>query len=323
MEVKNMYENLNEVEKKFKMSEFPLNVAIEVGNHCNLNCTVCANDKITRKRGFIDIFLYKKIIDEISHVNPYTRIWLDYYGEPLLARYKLYYMIDYAKKKGLKSINLNTNGTLLNKEMAEMILDSGIDFISIDVDGFTKEVYEKIRVGASRDVLYDNIEHILKRKEEQNLKKPIIEVKVMEMNENRHEIDKIINYWRERGAWTTIRRLISWGGNCKDIKNDEICDRIACGNAVGICGITWEGDVINCVMDVDASLVFGNVYNTNIQQIWKERNQNMVTYHMSHEFDKLPTMCQNCTDWKIVGEMRYDEKGNEIIKNYQETQESF
>lgn len=318
-----MYENLNEVEKKFKMTEFPLNVAIEVGNHCNLNCTVCANDKITRKRGFMDIFLYKKIIDEIAKVNPYTRIWLDYYGEPLLVRFKLYYMIDYAKKKGLKSINLNTNGTLLNKEMAEMILDSGIDFISIDVDGFTKEVYEKIRVGASRDVLYDNIEYILKRKDEQNLKKPIIEVKVMEMNENKHEIDKIIKYWRERGAWTTIRRLISWGGNCKDIKNDEIYDRIACGNAVGICGITWEGDVISCVMDVDASLIFGNVYKDNIQQIWQERNQKMVTYHMSHEFDKLPLMCKNCTDWKIVGEMRFDEKGNEIIKNYQETQESF
>lgn len=96
--------------KKFEMKEFPLNVIVEVGNHCNLNCTTCINDKLTRKKGFMDIFLYKKIIDEIADNNVYCRVWLDFYGELLLVKYKLYYMIDYAKKKGLKNININTNG---------------------------------------------------------------------------------------------------------------------------------------------------------------------------------------------------------------------
>ena len=47
--------------KKFEMKEFPLNVIVEVGNHCNLNCTTCINDKLTRKKGFMDIFLYMQI----------------------------------------------------------------------------------------------------------------------------------------------------------------------------------------------------------------------------------------------------------------------
>lgn len=118
-------------------------------------------------------------------------------------------MIDYARKRGLKNIELNTNGTLLDEEMAEMLLDSQISFISIDCDGFSKETYEKIRVGANRDVTYANIEYILKRKRQLKLDKPIIEVKIMEMNENKDEIKDIINYWREKGAWTTTRRLIS------------------------------------------------------------------------------------------------------------------
>lgn len=45
-----MYENVKEIEKKFEMKEFPLNVIVEVGNHCNLNCTTCINDKLTRKK---------------------------------------------------------------------------------------------------------------------------------------------------------------------------------------------------------------------------------------------------------------------------------
>lgn len=311
-----MYENIQEVEKKFSMSEFPLNVIVEPGNYCNLNCTTCANNKLTRPKGQMDILLYKKIIDEIATENPYTRVWLDFYGEPLLQKFKLYYMIDYARKKGLQNIELNTNGTLLNHEMAEMLLDSQISFISIDCDGFSKEVYEKIRIGGDRDVTYANIEYLLKRKKELGLKKPIIEVKVMEMEENKDEIDEIVNYWRARGAWTTTRRLISWAGMCEDIKPEADTDRIACGNAVGTMAITWDGKVTNCVMDVDAQYTCGDITKESIKDIWNRRNQTMVSKHMEHRFDELPDICKTCTDWMIIGEERFDENGNPVQKNY-------
>ena len=249
--------------------------------------------------------------------NPYTRVWLDFYGEPLIQQYKIYYMIDYAKKKGLKNISINTNGTLMNEEMAEMLLDSGIDFISIDCDGFSKEIYEKIRVNADRDVTYKNIEYILMRKKELNIKTPIIEVKVMEMEENKDEIGQIINYWRERGAWTTTRRLISWAGMCEDIIPEAKQERVACGNAVGIMPITWDGKVVNCVMDVDAQFVCGDVTKNSLKSIWKERNENMVKLHIEHRFDELPLICQNCNDWTIIGEERFDENAKNIEKKYE------
>lgn len=146
------------------MHDFPLNVAIEPTNHCNFNCIMCSHDKMTRKKGIMDIRLYKKIIDEIADVNPDTRIWLDFYGEPLTIKYKLYYMIDYAIKKGVSNVNLNTNASLLDEEMAEMLLDSGLSYLSIDCDGFSNEVYEKIRRGGNRDKLFKNIEYLLQRK---------------------------------------------------------------------------------------------------------------------------------------------------------------
>ena len=63
-----MYENVGDIEGKYHMSEFPLNVIVEVGNHCNLNCTTCINDKLTRPKGFMSMTLYRKIIDEIHTV---------------------------------------------------------------------------------------------------------------------------------------------------------------------------------------------------------------------------------------------------------------
>lgn len=312
-----MYADINEVEKKYEISDFPLNIIIEPGNYCNLNCTTCANSMMTRPKGRMNILLYKKLIDEIAQENPTTRIWLDFYGEPLLQQFRLFYMIDYAKKHGLTNVNLNTNGTLLNQEMTEMILDSGLDFISIDCDGFSKEVYEKIRVNANRDVTYANIEYFLKRREERGLKKPIVEVKAMEMEENAHEIGDIIRYWRERGAWTTTRRLISWAGMIDEISPVAQKNRVACGYAVGIMAITWEGKVAGCVMDVDAKLVCGDVKAESIKNIWKRHVETMVKKHIEHRFDELPEICRNCTDWMIVGEERFDEHGNPVEKSYQ------
>ena len=314
-----MYENIQKVEKKYKESEFPLNVIVEVGNHCNLRCTTCLNHCLKRPKGYMDIFLYKKIIDEVAAKNPYARVWLDFYGEPLLVRYKLYYMISYAKQRGLKNININTNGTLINKEMAEMLLDSGIDFISIDCDGFSKEVYESIRIGADRDVFYSNVEYLLARKKERGLKIPVIECKVMEMEQNRHEIQQIVDYWSQRGAWTAVRRLISWGG-----KHSEICsqydlnvERYACGHAVGVCAITWNGDVATCALDAEGMGIYGNINHESITDVWKRRNESLVRKHLEHRWDEIPEICQKCPDWQIVGEQRFDENGHEVKRSYE------
>ena len=315
-----MYEQeLKELEKRFKITDFPLNIILEPGNYCNLKCITCAQSRLTRPKGQLSILLYKKLIDEIAAVNPNTRLWLDFYGEPLLQKYKIYYFVKYAKEKGLKSVEINTNGTLIDKEMAEMLLDSGIDFISIDCDGFSKEVYEKIRVNGNRDVTYSNIEYLLKRKKELGLKKPIIEVKTMEMDENKDEVDQIMSFWKDKGAWTTKRRLVSWGGKLDELRNDRFENRIACGYAIGILAITWDGKAVKCAMDVDAEYVCGDANTETIKEIWQRRNEDFVKNHLEHKWEKLPKICQNCTDWKTIGEERFDENGNSINKNYDET----
>lgn len=138
----------------------------------------------------------------------------------------------------------------------------------------------------------------------------------MEMEENKHETEKIIQYFRERGAWTTTRRLISWAGMCEEIKPETETERVACGNAVGILPITWDGKAVNCVMDVDSQYVCGDVKEETIKEIWMRRNQNMVKKHMEHKFEELPEICRNCTDWAVIGEERFDETGKPVQKDY-------
>lgn len=311
-----MYEKIDkELEARYKKTDFPLNVAIEITNHCNLNCIMCNNDKLTRPRGYISMSLYKKIIDEIAAESPNTRIWLDFLGEPMLVGWKMYYMIDYAKKKGCTNVCINSNGQLWTNELCDMMLDSGIDFISLDCDGYSAEVYESIRRGGKRDTFYNNIEYLLQEKERRNLK-TIVDIKVIEMEENKHEVDLILNHWQQRGAWTSVRRQHTWCGKFDNGNRNGQIERIACGKAVGVCAISWDGKMAECPWDSDCEHIFGDIHEASIKELWAKRNEAFVDLHLQHRWDELSEACRNCTDWMLIGENRYDENGNAMIRKY-------
>lgn len=309
-----MYEKIDmELEARYNLTEYPLNICIEITNHCNLNCVMCNNDKLTRSKGYISLETYKKIIDETAKEQPGTRIWLDFYGEALLVGWKLYYFIDYAKRKGLTNICINTNATIMNKEYAEMLIDSGVDYISIDCDGFSKEVYESIRVNGDRDKFYANVEYLLeyRNKVKSNV---IVDIKIIELDNNKNEIDQILSYWRKRGAWTAVRRCSEWVDDTNSIKKQK--DRIVCGHGIGTAAISWDGIVAGCELDYDLKFACGNINDELIKTIWKRRNEEFLKLQFEHKWDELPEICKNCSNWKNIGEMRYDESGNLMNRNY-------
>ena len=313
-----MYEKVNEhLEKRYKLTTYPLNIGIEVTNHCNLNCVMCNHDIMKRAKGFMPMDIYKKVIDETAKEQPGTRIWLDFYGEALLAGWKLYYMIDYAKKAGLTNVCINTNGTLMKPEYAEMLIDSGVDYISLDCDGFSKKVYESVRVNGDRDKFYSNVEYLLdyKRKKKSNT---IVDIKVIELEQNKNEIQQIVDYWRERGAWTAVRRCSEWVDSqhrdSNDINMKE--NRIMCGHAMGTAAISWDGIVAGCAWDYDLEMACGDINKESLKDIWKRRNEIFLSIHKGHKWDELPDMCKHCYNWMNIGENRCDEMGNSIQRNY-------
>lgn len=80
--------------------------------------------------------------------------------------------------------------------------------------GILKAFLKKICVGANRDEVYSNIERFIElrdKRQKENPKVPIVEIKTMEMLENKGEIDKIIEHWKNSNVWISKKRLISWG----------------------------------------------------------------------------------------------------------------
>ena len=117
-------------------------------------------------------------------------------------------MISYGKSAGLTSINVNTNGMLLTADLVEPLMNTGVDLIVIGIDGFSKEVFEKLRVNAKRDEVYANVEYLLKKRKEKD-DGPEIQVQFIEMEENKNELEQYKAYWLEKGATVKARRMPS------------------------------------------------------------------------------------------------------------------
>lgn len=276
-------------------SDFPKKFAIELCADCNLNCVMCHHDQMQRPKGVMPMALWQKCADEIAEVRPETEVWISFCGEPLLEPQHLVDVIRYGRSVGLKSINVNTNGMLLTEEWFEPLLDAGPHKIVFGVDGFTAESYEAIRVNGKRDVLYANIEGLLRARQARE-EGPDILVQYIFMDENEGEFETFRDYWLERGAIVKARRQLSWGGRFEtglDIAHEH---RIPCPWAITMMHVFWDGRVPRCPGDTEGTEGADNAWHHSLVDLWADLGR-YRTLHLERRFDELPERCQTCTDW--------------------------
>ncbi|HHT57270.1 radical SAM protein [Herbinix luporum] len=122
---------------------------INITEDCNLRCKYCylsevyeftrnrTSQKMTLETGKRAINMFLKKLDEISEFNPGKKGIITFYGgEPLLEYLNIKELIEYAKKTTTVPLtfNLTTNGTLLNEEIIDFIVENNI-YVAVSLDG--------------------------------------------------------------------------------------------------------------------------------------------------------------------------------------------
>jgi len=202
---------LAKISQTLQETSFPKKFAVEITAHCNFACSMCHHPNMKRPKGRMPFELWKKCADQIAVHSPRTECWFSFCGEPLLEPELLLQILAYGKAVGLQSLNVNSNGMLLTRDIAARMLDSGADLIVFGLDGFTRQTYERIRIGGDRDVVYANVEYLLRQRQARP-SGPEIQVQFIEMDENSHEMEAFSAHWLERGATLKLRNKLSWGG---------------------------------------------------------------------------------------------------------------
>lgn len=135
-----------------------MRLMIEPTNRCNLRCPTCfshQDGRVKKDLSLADfVTLIKRNAPYISHVSLYN------YGEPLLHK-NIGGMIRAAKVAGIQHVKLATNGMLLTAQRCRMLVASGLDDISISLDGAATETYAQFRVGGNFDLVVKNIKRLV------------------------------------------------------------------------------------------------------------------------------------------------------------------
>lgn len=302
---------VSQVIRKPIINHYPYSLSLEPTNLCNLNCPECPTglNLLTRRQGYMRFDLFEKILEETS---PFL-LWLMLYfqGESFLHP-DLHLMIEYAKKRSVY-VHVSTNGHFLDQKKCRQIISSGLDRITISLDGTDRETYSTYRVNGDFDKVVNGIKTLVAMKKVVNSKKPFIEIQFLVMKHNEHQtgaikklgkdlgVDRVVlksaqiyNYAEKKEKITNLKKYSRYikRNNEVKIKNrrKNRCFRIW-SSAV----VTWDGFMAPCCFDKDVQYSAGDLNKSSVKDSWQGNNF-MKFREQILQNRKQIYICNNCTE---------------------------
>lgn len=267
-------------------------LCVEISSRCNLNCIMCARHKVMkRKQADMTMDTFTTLVDKNPEVNMYILVG---WGEMMLNK-NFFPMVDYLRERG-KRMALTSNATLFTEDNIERIIKSGISHITVSMDGID-EVYESIR-GMSYKKIEGNLIRLSNRIKEtgsriyleiNSIGRPDVLQKADEMRRRlgRH-VDQI-----RFSSFIEYNNLLKTNRTrpCREFWR-------------GMISVLYDGSVVPCCMDYNATMIIGNVSEAPLQKIWN--NHIMRIFRKDHALLQFKRRCATCFET--------DSKAGEIIE---------
>lgn len=255
---------------------------IEPTNTCNLRCSFCyVTEGMERPEGFMSLDLFKKIVDDCPGLE---HLCMHNWGEPLLNK-DIFAMFEYAHKAGVKWLVMNTNGTLLSPKMRRRIVDSPLSIIRFSIDG-SAETFKRVR-GVELENIRDNILRLRDLKEKE-----------------RPELSMGVVFTVEEDTWQDAEPYIEeWSAIVDHVRLQpkliagpriDACPELF-GKDYGKLVVLWDGTVIPCCVDYNATMKLGDAWETPVLDLWRAEEMNRLrARHLEGEFPNRCVECQEC-----------------------------
>lgn len=164
---------------------------IEPTLQCNLSCVMCPWTELRQWGGHMEWETFARIQEYLPLAES---VDLTGGGEPL-THPRLPEMVRASKKAGCQ-VGFSSNGMHLNAEMAQTLLEAGLDWISFSVDAASPRLYESIRQGANFEQVTGNIARLSELKARLGLSAPRMMMVIVLMNGDPHNVHELPDYVR-------------------------------------------------------------------------------------------------------------------------------
>jgi radical SAM protein with 4Fe4S-binding SPASM domain len=184
---------------------------------CNYRCIFCEwfspmskkSRNETSPHSCITMDVYRGLVRELSALGTKTVIIGEF--EPFMDA-QLIEKIEYAKQHNLGCFII-TNGSLINEENAEQLVDLKLDYLNVSINAGTPETYPQIHVTETEETferIVSMISFIEKLKEKKQTSFPHTRLSMVVCNRNYHDIIKFVELCQKTGVKTAhIKKLIS------------------------------------------------------------------------------------------------------------------
>ncbi len=275
----------------FYTVDFPTHVDIESSVSCQMRCPMCLRNRMDKslKIGVMNLELYKKIIDECSRRGVYS-VKLSWRGEPL-SNPHVVDMVKYAKDRRIKDVAFLTNGERLNPDLTVQLIEAGLDWISISIDGLG-ETYERIRWPSTFDGIVSKVKFLKESRDSRGLKKPLIRVQTI-WGAVKDNVEQYFELWETLADKVYIIGDQSRGNLNIPFPRDP---KYMCCEPWRRLTVGWNGLISQCIGDYEELSKLGDVRTQSLYEIWHGEKFNKLRGSIRSRKLFTNEPCQRCHD---------------------------
>ena len=252
---------------------------VELTNHCNLKCSFCptGNGLLARPKGFMEPEVFRKAV---AGAGPLEFMLLFQWGESLLHP-QFGALAREAGATGARTL-VTTNGTLLDERRTAVLLDAGLDRVTVSVDG-DAESHAAIR-GVPLARTEAGLERLVAERDRRGID-TAIDVSMVVSPETEHAAEAFRRRYEERVDRVQTIPLLTKG------ERRTRCREPWRGGLV----VLQDGRVTVCCVDHDGALAFGDVREHSLRSLWNGKA--MQDLRARHVAGDLPPLCAGCSEY--------------------------
>ncbi|MFO0984522.1 MAG: radical SAM protein [Planctomycetota bacterium] len=168
---------------------YPIGLIFDPSSACGLRCPMCpvSYEVEVRSKAVLRWDIFDHIIDELG---PHL-FFVDFFnwGEPLLNK-QLPQMLAKLKRWDIEVRISSSLSVQVPDAVLESFVEHGLDCLTVSIDGFSQQSYEKYRVRGDLKLALANMERLAAIKRRRRASRPVIDWQYLVFSFNEHEIEQ-------------------------------------------------------------------------------------------------------------------------------------
>jgi radical SAM protein with 4Fe4S-binding SPASM domain len=303
---------ISKLTKRVVHAGYPMHFSFEPTTTCNLSCPECPSGlrMFSRPSGDADLSQFESWLNQFA---PHA-FWVNFYfqGEPFIHP-RILDMFAMASSKKL-FVSTSTNGHFLSRFNTEEIVKSGLNRLIVSVDGATQESFEKYRIGGKLHVVKEGVRRLLESRAKLGSKFPEVILQCLVLSSNEREAEDIRAMGKELGVDRVVFKTAQFYQyeqghefmpsnleHSRYRKNPDGTYRVhrssddGCWRMWSGCVLTWDGRIVPCCFDKDASHEIGSIAQASLKSIWKSDSMRHFRAAVLNDRSQID-ICANCSE---------------------------